>query len=119
MEKLIFLLKTLSGIIFFINIITMIVLSPNWKYYKSTYKKFPKYVPKLNNNHVYFMKNKDDDGINIVWFIKENDFKLKTKKYIHNSWFTYFDPYTLYWLLKYKKWMKKNINLSEIGNYES
>jgi len=96
----------------------MIILSPSWRYYKSTYKKFPKYVPKLNDDQVYFMKNNDDNGINIVWFVKEGDFKLKTNKYIHNAWFTYFDPYTLYWFLKYKKWMKKNINLNKIDSYE-
>jgi len=53
-----------------------------------------------------------------VWFTSENDFCLCKGVYIHNNSVTWFDPYALYWLIKYKRWFKKNIVVSDLPKWE-
>jgi len=100
-----------------------------YKYYKSTYEKlvnkdfifeYRTNLEGLNDIYTFTHKEKntsllsnDDDDSNILIFIKENDsISIKLSggdlEYIHNGSLTYFDPYTLYWYLKFKIWFNNN-----------
>lgn len=49
----------------------------------------------------------------IIWMYKKNSFGLRNGIYLYNSWVHYLNsPYTIYWLWKYKKWFKTNLDLS-------
>lgn len=69
-----------------------------------------------NNNQIYshnFYGN--DDGF--VWFTEDNSFKLVGSTYLHNSMFTYFDLYSFFWMIKYRNWFKKNVDLNCVEKY--
>lgn len=104
------------AIVLSLSLSSFIVLLPNYKYYKGVYKslKFRKFY--ILKDHVYSHKFGDiDDGF--VWFINDNDFRLKKGIYLHSAFYTYFDLYSLYWLSKYKRWMRQNIDLKTIEKY--
>jgi hypothetical protein len=92
---------------------SMITLSGAWKYYKITYNKLPFLTPYLNHDMVCFQEKKHSEN-DIIWFSDKNDFKISSNKYLHGFFITYFDPVSLYWLIKYRKWVKKNIDLDKI-----
>ena len=80
-----------------------LVLFRNYPYYKKVYNELNKYEFIINNDLVY-TKN-----YSFIWFIKDNDFKLTNNIYLNSSIVTYFNPYSLYWLIKYKSWFNKNV----------
>lgn len=67
----------------------------------------------LNKDQVYDQLHHNE----FIWFMEDNSFKLCSGIYLHNAAYTYFDPYSLYWLLKYRKWVKKNIDFNNIANF--
>ena len=81
------------------------VLYSNWKYYKSTFNTLK--VENFEKVTDGYSQVRSRDG-QIIWFTNDNSFKLKKNIYIHNHIPTYFDPYSLYWLIKYKKWFNTN-----------
>lgn len=86
----------------------------DYKYYKKVYKTLPSITFKININQVYGFTN---DNSHFIWFTKTNDFCLIHRHYLYNSIFTYFDPYSLYWLIKYHRWFKKNIDIYKLEKY--
>jgi hypothetical protein len=60
----------------------------------------------------------DEFGLEFVWIIDKNSFLLLPKVPLLNMPLTFFDPYSLYWLVKYQKWCKKNINLNTIETFK-
>lgn len=49
----------------------------------------------------------------IVWRYKKNSMALKIGIYLFNNPIYYInDPYSLYWHWRFKKWFKKNLDLS-------
>ena len=88
----------------------------NYKYYRKIFKELPKKTFYINITQVY-----DSNKLftEFTWFINSNDFCLSETKdiYIHNQFFTYLDPYSFYWLVKYIRWFKKNVNLYTIDKY--
>lgn len=80
-----------------------LVLFVNYPYYKKIYNQLSNYEFIIGEDIVY-TKNRS-----FIWFIKDNDFKLTNNVYLYSSFVTYFDPYSLYWLIKYKNWFNKNV----------
>lgn len=61
----------------------------------------------------------DEQGFEFVWFMNQNSFLLLPKVPLINMPLTFFDPYSLYWLVKYQKWCKKNIDLNTIVTFKN
>lgn len=80
-----------------------LVLFRNYPYYKKVYNELNKYEFIIDDDLVYTRDR------HFVWFIKDNDFKLTKNVYLHSFFVTYCDPYSLYWLIKYKNWFNKNV----------
>lgn len=91
-----------------LSLASVITLWSNFKYYKLVYKSLDvnNFTPAYDSeyNLVY-----SKDG-NMIWFSNKNAFLLDDKRgvYIHNSFVTFLNPYSLYWFLKYKKWFNDN-----------
>lgn len=100
MEYLILVISIVLGVFILSSIHT---LSNYYPYYKRVYKT----LPSLTFNKGV-RQYKTTDG-KVIWFIQSNDFKLDNGVYIHNEYYTYFDPYSLYWLIKYRMWFKRNV----------
>lgn len=86
---------------------SIIVLAGNWKYYKKTYKKLPN-MRWIKNHEQYYGDYNPTNEDYVVWFSDTDDFRLNRGVYLHNSFVVFFDPYSWYWLVKYKKWFKHN-----------
>lgn len=105
------------GIVLFICIcISSVVLIDDYKYYSRTYKELPKMKFYINGPHIYNSKYGEPRG-EFVWFVESNDFKVGPWNYVHNNLMTYLSPYSLYWLIKYKNWFKKNVNIETLEKY--
>lgn len=117
----------------FLLIYVLITMSVNfecYKYYKLTYNKLVnkdfifQYKSNLDSlKPIYTFTDKDsktsllnsDYKHEILIFLQEkNGILIKLYgddlKYIHYGFITYFDPYTLYWYFKFKKWFFENKN---------
>lgn len=44
----------------------------------------------------------------VIWHANSNDFKVDHDTYLHSAFFVYLDPYSFYWLIKYRIWFNKN-----------
>lgn len=92
-------------------IVSIAVLCPNYRACKKVYKTLKNKTFYKYGNHV-LSKN---DGF--IWFVKTNDFKLDKFNDLYNSPIIYFDPYSLYWLMKYRYWFSKNVNINTLEDY--
>lgn len=110
-------IQVLTSIYFTLFLVMFMMKYKDYKYYKPTYQLLNNKKFYLNNNQVYSHKfNEKDD--NFVWFINSNDFKLNESCYLYNDiLIMFFDPYSFYWLIKYQKWFKDNVNISQLPNY--
>ena len=81
-----------------------------WKYYKKIYDDLP-------NKKFYLWESVDgntiteDENLYITgkfyrW--RNGHYELQKGVYLNRNLITYFDPYSLYWLLKYDKYFKYN-----------
>lgn len=87
---------------------------------KKVYNELPTKTFYLNVDYVYDTNSKDyykKYPENFVWFVKRNDFKIGNGKYIHNFVPTYLSPVHLYWLIKYQRWFKKNVDINKLERY--
>jgi hypothetical protein len=117
-------MEILKGILIAVSILpaiimfaSIIVCFPVWKDYKRFYKKLPTLI--FLPIDKYGFGQISDTTDTVIWFTDDNSFKIGKGNYIHDSFFTYFDPYSLYWLIKYKKWFKQNCShLKEIKKEE-
>lgn len=97
------LLFIILGVLSVFVLSSVLTLCSYWKYYKQCYDKLPLQKFSRFNDVIW---NQDNS---VVWFSENNDFKIGgCGVYLHNIFYTYFDPYSLYWLIKYKKWFKEN-----------
>ena len=118
MKNLKFCFKLLFTVFSVISIVpwisSMLVLMYTYKDYRKVYKTLKDrtfYVRKTN----FGIWVEDKQGF--IWFVEDNDFCLGNKKrYIHEFSCTYMDPYTFYWLCKYQRWFKKNIDINKLSN---
>lgn len=92
------------------------VLVNDFKYYKRIYNTLPNRKFYRNGDQVYsYSYGEKDDGF--VWFTDDNHFKLSDGHYIHNAEFTFLSPYSWYWLVKYRKWFKENVDFNTLPSY--
>ena len=82
---------------------SILILFKNYPYYKKIYNQLNNYKFIIDGDLVY-TKN-----YSFVWFIEDNSFKLTNNVYLLSTNATYFDPYSLYWLIKYKNWFNINV----------
>jgi len=100
------------------SLASVILLIPDYRYYKKVYKNLKSMTFYLNIDQVYGCSYRDyRERYEFIWFLDTNSFKLGRNHYLHNVFYTYLDPYALYWLLKYKRWVKKNIDINKIKKY--
>ncbi len=79
-----------------------------WKYYKKIYDDLP-------NKKFIIWESADgnsfssDEPHEERFFSRRNgSYELSEKIYLHKDVMTYFDPYSLYWLLKFDRYFKYN-----------
>lgn len=85
---------------------SIMTLMGDYKYYKKTYKELPNLI--FTKAHDSLYNQVTSQNRNVIWFANKNDFKIGPFNYIHNSFITYLNPYTLYWFYRYKKWFNKH-----------
>lgn len=81
---------------------SVLILYPNYKYYKKIYNNLDNMDLEVFDDVVWTKNNS-----RFVWFMDSGGFKIAPGYYLHNSIVTYFDPYSLYWLIKYRRYFKK------------
>lgn len=79
-----------------------------WKYYKKVYddlpnKKFILWESADGNNF-----SSDEPYRKRFFSLKSKSYQLTERIYLHKDVMTYFDPYSLYWLLKFDRYFKYN-----------
>lgn len=95
---------------------SFLTLCSGYGSYKKVYKSLKQRKFYRNRSQVYSHEfNKKDDGF--VWFLDDNHFALEKNIYLHASFITFLDPYSFYWLIKYRRWFKENIDLNNIEEY--
>ena len=81
-----------------------------WKYYKKVYDELP-------NKKFYLWESADgntiteDENLHIpgkFYRWKNRHYELQKGVYLHRNFITFFDPYSLYWLLKFDRYFKYN-----------
>lgn len=93
-----------------------LTLARDFKAYKKVYDTLHLRRFYKNLFQIYSCKyEEDDDGF--VWFTKSNEFCLDGEHYLLDSPFTYFSPYSLYWLIKYRKWFAENVDINKLEDY--
>jgi hypothetical protein len=88
----------------------VIVHSSNYKYYRKYYKLLPTYEW---YKWPFFQPTIESKCETIIYF-SDGSIRFPGNNYLHDYFPTYMDPYSLYWLLKYKRWFKNNININNL-----
>lgn len=98
-------------------LICTLTLCGRWGKYKSQFKRVTnrKYV--RNRDQVYLADESDWRDYGFAWFLSSDDFAIGQKTYLHNSYYTYLDPYSFYWLVKYRRWFKNNVDPNGLPEY--
>ena len=95
----------------------IITYQKDFKYYKPIYKTLPNRQFVRNYEQVY-----SHDGF--VWFTDNNDFCLYSNNNIWSyvslfgGFITFTSPYSYYWLRKYRKWFKENVDFNALEEYD-
>ena len=79
-----------------------------WKYYKKVYDD-------LHNKKFIIWESADGNSFSSdepyekrFFSLKSKSYQLTERIYLHRDIMTYFDPYSLYWLLKFDRYFKYN-----------
>ena len=93
-----------------------LALARDFKAYKKVYDTLPlrKFYCGI---HKVYCHRYYEDGDSFAWNIDSNDFRLDDEHYLLDSIFTYFSPYSLYWLIKYRKWFAENVDINKLEDY--
>jgi len=96
---------------------SMTTLHEYYSQYRETYDSLSSRTFYINfNHHVYSHKmDSPDDGF--VWFLKDNDFLLTRDCGLFDTRMIYLDPYSFYWLCKYRRWFKKNVDVNKLEKF--
>lgn len=95
---------------------SVLLLAGDFKYYKRIYKTLPGRTFYRNRDQVYSHSfGEEDDGF--VWFSSTGDFRLVDGRFLTTMFYTYLSPYSGYWLWKYKRWFRENVNIEKIEKY--
>lgn len=102
-ESIIFLTSLILGSFVFASVTTNFT---KWKYYKKVYKELPnkKFILWLSNGG---FSSKESDSTK-KFFRFTNGYELQKGVYLNRNLITFFDPYSLYWLLKFDRYFKYN-----------
>lgn len=96
------------NVILFIVLILMAistyVLYPDFKHYKKNYNNLKSMRFYKDEWRAY--SNYDNT---FIWFENNGGFMICPHVYISNDFVTYLSPYSLYWLIKYQRYMKNYI----------
>jgi hypothetical protein len=88
----------------------------DYKYYRSVYAMLPFKHFYRSDDYVYsHSSTQKHDGF--AWSLKKNSFTISEGVYLHNEWFKWFDPIGLYWLWKFQRWFRNNVNLDYLKEY--
>ncbi len=91
---------------------SILVRIPDYKYYKSSYYALKRAVMTQKGVTPYYQTwfyDKQTDR-KIIYFGDRKSFAINfLSSFIHNSFITYLDPYTLYWYIKYRKLIKTKL----------
>jgi lipopolysaccharide export LptBFGC system permease protein LptF len=98
------LLLGLLMMVFIFIVSSILTLGHQWEYYTIEYNKLAHYSFRRFEDQVWANENND-----FVYFFDDGTIRLTTNVYIYNAFFTYFDPYSFYWLIKFNRYMKKNV----------
>lgn len=103
---------------FFIGmtIISTLIHLPSFANYKRIYQTLP-FLEFYKDDRVVWAIKKDKKDV-LLWSFKKNSFHLGGGTILTNTIATCFCPYSFYWLIKYQRWFKKNINISELKKFE-
>jgi len=79
-----------------------------WKYYKKIYDDLPnkKFIIWESADGNSF--SSDEPYEKRFFSLKSKSYQLTERIYLHKDVMTYFDPYSLYWLLKFDRYFKYN-----------
>jgi len=79
-----------------------------WKYYKKVYDDLPnkKFIIWESSDGNSF--SSDEPYEKRFFSLKSKSYQLTERIYLHKDVMTYFDPYSLYWLLKFDRYFKYN-----------
>ena len=79
-----------------------------WKYYKKVYDDLPnkKFIIWESADGNSF--SSDEPYEKRFFSLKSKSYQLTERIYLHRDVMTYFDPYSLYWLLKFDRYFKYN-----------
>ncbi len=103
-------------LLFVFSFSAVLTLCSGYGSYRKVYKTLKNRKFYRNDTQIYSHEwRQKDDGF--VWFLDDNHFKLDKSVYIHASFVTYLDPYSFYWLIKYRKWFAENINIDTVSPY--
>jgi len=79
-----------------------------WKYYKKVYDDLP-------NKKFILWESADGNSLSSdepyekrFYRYRGGSYQLSERIYLHRNLITYFDPYSLYWLLKFDRYFKYN-----------
>lgn len=89
-----------------LGLITWFTIGDDFYYYKSKYNMLSELEYKVVSvGSDYHIKGYDKDGDErFLWFYPDNTFKIGPWNYLHNAAFTFCNPYSHYWYIKYKKY---------------
>ena len=83
-----------------------------WKYYKKVYDGLPnkKFILWESADGNSFSSEGEDMDTKFFRFRSNSllGYQLLSGVYLHRNFMTYFDPYSLYWLLKFDRYFKYN-----------
>lgn len=92
------------------SLASVIIHSSNYKYYRKYYKLLPTYEwYKWPTDHTTI-----ESKCGSIIYFDDGTIKFPGNNYLHDYLPTYLDPYSLYWLSKYKKWFKENIDINTL-----
>lgn len=87
---------------------SMVVLFPTFKYYKKSYDNLKNKTFFRLDDLVFIDEVGEISADTFIWFKKPNSFLISKGVYLHNSIVTFSNPYSLYWLLKFQRFMKNS-----------
>ena len=102
-------------IILIFPISSMLTLYKGYGDYSKVYKSLKNKTFYIYQDVVYSHKYGEEDDY-FVYFLNEKGFTLSKNTDLHNAYFTYFDPYSLYWYIKYRRFFNE-IDITKLEKY--
>jgi len=107
LQFLAFLILLQFAYIFAMCLLSILMTYKEWKYYSKIYKELPN---KTWIKEYFGMKGTQNNESEFYWYTQSNNFMLHESKFIYlvnNP--LYYNPYSLYYLFKFRKWCKQNL----------